>query len=82
MHASRRIALLAIALGLTALATATAVTTPNCVYECRNTTTGKITLRTESDGSQVGCCTGEGLSCPPGTVYAGSIAWNNQFCAE
>ena len=82
MHAIRRIAPLAIVLGLTALATASAVNTPNCVYECKNTTTGQITLRTESDGSQAGCCSGEGLSCPPGTVWIESIGWNNQFCRE
>lgn len=80
MPAIRRVASLAIALGLVALATGTAVGIPNCVWECQNTTTGKYTLRTESDASEAGCCSGEGLVCPPGTVYAFTVGWDNQFC--
>jgi hypothetical protein len=80
MKTMSRIVPLAAALGLVAVAVAHSATAPTCIYQCQNTTTGKFITRSESDISEAGCCGGEGLSCPPGTVYYQSIAWNGQFC--
>jgi hypothetical protein len=62
--------------GLPALPAAGGLAT--CRYVCRNTSTGQITVRstTTSEGA---CCSGDGLSCPAGTVFAGPISWNNLF---
>ena len=80
MKTTSRILTLALALSLAGVAIAKSATAPNCIYQCQNTTTGQFITRTESDISEAGCCGGQGLSCPPGTVYYQSVAWGGQFC--
>ena len=62
--------------GLPALPAAAGFAT--CRYACRNTSTGQITIRSATT-SESACCSGDGLSCPAGTVFDGPISWNNQL---
>lgn len=68
----------AVSLSLVALATASGAVSPTCNYFCRNTTTGQVTIRASSS-SLAGCCSGQGVSCPPGTVFGGAFGWNGKF---
>jgi hypothetical protein len=81
MSTKTRITMFAVMLLLVALAGANGAGVPTCIYECRNTTTGQETIRSESVLSEAACCGGQGQPCLAGTVWEAAIAWNGKFCA-